>query len=54
MESDHQATESHACPWCLKTFRTLSGRYYHARASHTGKDLTGLGFTPGLTAEVVQ
>lgn len=27
------------CPWCFKRFATLSGRRYHAVASHVGKDL---------------
>lgn len=27
------------CPWCSKSFATLSGRMYHSRASHTNVDL---------------
>lgn len=27
------------CPWCSKSFATLSGRRYHCVASHTSKDL---------------
>lgn len=32
------------CPWCFKTFASLVARYSHARASHTGKDMTEVAF----------
>lgn len=32
-------TKSVQCPWCSKSFATLSGRRYHAAASHAGVNM---------------